>query len=82
MGSSMRCPICEALHREQSLMNQIEAASAIEQRYRMILPPPPDDSARKHDHDQDLQEIVLFSRKRQAKIAFRLQRHQDCEHAA
>ena len=31
--------------------------------------------------DQDLEEIVLFSRKYQAKIAFRLQRHQDLEHA-
>jgi hypothetical protein len=78
----MRCMVCDALQREQSLMNQIEAASVIEQRYRMIIPPPPDNAARKHDHDQDLQEIVLFSRKRQAKIAFSLQRHQDREHAA
>ena len=32
--------------------------------------------------DQVLDEIVLFSRKRQAQIAFRLQRHQDRVHAA
>jgi hypothetical protein len=32
--------------------------------------------------DQDLDEVIRFSRKCQAKIAFRLQRHQDREHAA
>ncbi len=78
----MRCLVCDALHREQSLMNQIEAASVIEQRYRMIIPLQAANAARNQDHDRDLQEIVLFSRKRQAKIAFHLQRHQDREHAA
>jgi len=32
--------------------------------------------------DQDLDEVIRFSRKWQAKIAFRLQRHQDRMHAA
>ena len=61
-------------------MNQIEAATVLEQRYRMMQPLLPDSLDR--SPDQELQETVLFSRKRQAKIAFRLQRHQDSEHAA
>jgi hypothetical protein len=62
-------------------MNQIEATTVLQKRYRMILsfpqPENPDQSP-----DQVLDEIVLFSRKRQAQIAFRLQRHQDRVHAA
>ena len=32
--------------------------------------------------DRELQKTYLFNRKRQAKIAFRLQRHQESEHVA
>jgi len=76
----MRCPVCESLERERRLMNQIEANTVLQQRYKMILPP----VAERVDAqpDQDLDEVIRFSRKCQAKIAFRLQRHQDREHAA
>ena len=76
----MRCSVCESLERERRLMNQIEASTVLQQRYKMILPP----AADKVDTqpDQDLDEVIRFSRKCQAKIAFRLQRHQEREHAA
>ena len=76
----MRCPVCDALERERSLMNQIEASSVLRQRYKMILPPV--GGGEDAQPDQDLEEVVRFSRKCQAKIAFRLQRHQDREHVA
>ena len=61
-------------------MNQIEASTVLQQRSKMILP----SVAHGVDAqpDQDLDEVIRFSRKCQAKIAFRLQRHQDREHAA
>jgi len=61
-------------------MNQIEANTVLQQRSKMILP----SVAQGVDAqpDQDLDEVIRFSRKCQAKIAFRLQRHQDREHAA
>jgi hypothetical protein len=61
-------------------MNQIEASTVLQQRYKMILPPVADRVDAQPDHDLD--EVIRFSRKCQAKIAFRLQRHQDREHAA
>ena len=61
-------------------MNQIEATTVLQQRHKMILPLQ-QENPDQHP-DQDLQEIILFSRKRQAQIAFRLQRHQDRVHAA
>jgi len=76
----MRCPVCDALERERSLMNQIEATTVLQQRSKMLLPRPADGDDRQPD--QDLEEVVRFSRKCQAKIAFRLQRHQDREHVA
>jgi len=76
----MRCPVCEALERERSLMNQIEANTVLQQRYKMILPGVADGADTQPD--QDLDEVIRFSRKCQAKIAFRLQRHQDRVHAA
>jgi hypothetical protein len=60
-------------------MNQIEATTVIQQRYKMFLPP---EAALERNSDQDLDEVIRFSRKCQAKIAFRLQRHQDRVHAA
>ena len=61
-------------------MNQIEASTVLRQRYKMILPLVADKVDEQPDHD--LEEVIRFSRKCQAKIAFRLQRHQDREHAA
>jgi len=61
-------------------MNQIEANTVLQQRYKMILPLVADKVDEQPDHD--LEEVIRFSRKCQAKIAFRLQRHQDREHAA
>ena len=77
---AMRCPVCDALERERILMNQIEASTVLQQRSNMIQRP----SANGTDAqpNQDLDEVIRFSRKFQAKIAFRLQRHQDREHAA
>ena len=80
MEGYMRCPVCDALERERILMNQIEANTVLQQRHRMILPPAP--VGAEAQPDQDLDEVIRFSRKCQAKIAFRLQRHQDREHAA
>jgi len=76
----MRCKVCDSLERERNLMNQIEASTILQQRYKMILPPVADGAD--VQPDQDLDEVIRFSRKCQAKIAFRLQRHQDREHAA
>lgn len=76
----MRCLVCEGLERERSLMNQIEASTVLQQRYKMIQRPI--SNAADAQPDQDLDEVIRFSRKCQAKIAFRLQRHQDREHAA
>ena len=75
----MRCSVCDSLQREHSLMNQIEATTVLQKRHRLMHP------LLEHadqNPDQVLDEIVLFSRKRQAQIAFRLQRHQDRVHAA
>jgi hypothetical protein len=61
-------------------MNQVEASTVLQQRYKMILPRVADEMDAQPD--QDLDEVIRFSRKCQAKIAFRLQRHQDRVHAA
>ncbi len=76
----MRCPVCDALERERILMNQVEASTVLQQRSKLTQRP----SANGADAqpDQDLDEVIRFSRKCQAKIAFRLQRHQDRVHAA
>ncbi len=76
----MRCSVCESLQREHSLMNQIEATTVLQKRHRLLQPLR--DENLDQNPDQVLDEIVLFSRKRQAQIAFRLQRHQDRVHAA
>jgi hypothetical protein len=75
-----RCPVCDALHREHSLMCEVEATVILQQRDDMILQPEQEGADR--DKDQERQETVLFSRKRQAKIASRLQRHQTLAHSA
>ena len=72
----MRCSICDALHREHTLMCEVEARAAIQQRYDMILPP------REETADQNREEMVLLSIKRQAKIASRLEIHKARAHSA
>ena len=81
MESHMRCSVCDSLQREHSLMNQIEATTVLQKRHR-LLHPLLENEKPDQNPDQVLDEIVLFSRKRQAQIAFRLQRHQDRVHAA
>ena len=66
---------------EKNLMNQIEATTVLQKRHRMVHPLAEQENADQNP-DQVLDEIVPFSRKRQAQIAFRLQRHQDRVHAA
>jgi hypothetical protein len=61
-------------------MNQVEASTVLQQRYKTILPAIANNVDTQPD--QDLDEVIRFSRKCQAKIAFRLQRHQDRVHAA
>jgi hypothetical protein len=78
----MRCPVCDALERERILMNQVEASTVLQQRSKMIQRSGATVSGADAQPDQDLDEVIRFSRKCQAKIAFRLQRHQDREHAA
>jgi hypothetical protein len=78
----MKCPVCDALERERILMNQVEASTVLQQRSKMIQRPSANANGAEPQPDQDLDEVIRFSRKCQAKIAFRLQRHQDREHAA
>jgi len=72
----MRCSICDALHREHTLMCEVEATNAIQQRYELIQPP--EDGT----PDKDREDIVLVSRKRQAKLASRLEIHKARAHSA
>jgi hypothetical protein len=74
----IRSLVCDALKRERSLMNQVEATTTLKQRYKMLLPTQSDCG----ELSQDLPEIILFTRKCQAKIAFRLQQHRDRVDAA
>jgi hypothetical protein len=74
----MRCPICDALNREHSLMCEVEATMVLQQRYRMMNSPEPD----LHELDKDSRDLVLMSRKRQAKIMSRLASHKAEAHSA
>jgi hypothetical protein len=62
-------------------MNQVEATTVLQKRDRLVHPHQQHENPDQNP-DQELDEIVLFSRKRQAQIAFRLQRHQDRVHTA
>ena len=74
-------PICDAPFvipcSVNSLMNQIEAMTVLQKRHRLLQPLLQSENPDQNP-DQVLDEIVLFSRKRQAQIAFRLQRRLDC----
>lgn len=72
----MRCPICDALRREHSLMCEVEAMAAIQQRYGMMQSSAPETT------DRDRDDMLLLSRKRQAKIVSRLEDHKARAHSA
>ncbi len=57
-------------------MCEVEAAAALQQRYDVILRP------EQGACDQDREEMVLLSRKRQAKIASHLEDHKARAHSA
>ena len=73
----MRCSVCDALHREHSLMCEVEATASLQQRYDTFLPSKPETPP-----DGERDEIVLMSRKRQARIASRLEQHKARAHCA
>ncbi len=73
---SMRCPICDSLLREHSLMCEVEATASIQQRYGMML------AAASSTPDSERDEMLLLSRKRQAKIVTRLEDHKARAHSA
>ena len=72
----MHCPICDALRREHSLMCEVEATAALQQRYGMMLASTPTSA------DPDRDDMLLLSRKRQAKIVSRLEDHKARAHSA
>ena len=74
----MRCPVCDALNREHSLMCEVEATMVLRQRYQMMNGPQLDI----HNLDEDSRDLVLMSRKRQAKILSRLESHKARAHPA
>ena len=74
----MRCPVCDALNREHSLMCEVEATMILRERYAMMDPP----RAPGENHDGDSRDLVLMSRKRQAKIMWSLELHKAVAHSA
>jgi hypothetical protein len=76
----MRCPVCDQLHDELSLACKEEASASLQQRYDVML-----GSERKAPGrvtSQQHQETILSSRKKQVKIASRLEEHQTLAHSA
>jgi hypothetical protein len=67
----MKCSICAALNREHSSECEAEASATIEQRSQVLLQPGVQDQ---------LDQVVLGSRKRQAHITSKLHRHCADEH--
>jgi len=65
-------------------MCEVEANAILQQRYTMMLRHPSDGAEQTTDHEDDKArgEIVLMSRKRQAKIVFRLEEHRARAHCA
>jgi len=74
----MRCPVCDALNREHSLMCEVEATVILRERYEMINPP----KAFGEKHDEESRSLVLMSRKRQARIMSNLESHKARGHSA
>jgi hypothetical protein len=76
----MRCPVCDELHREHSNACKEEASASLKQRYEVMLNAPvenADPQALLHR-----QEVILSSKKRQLKIAARLEQHRAMAHSA
>ena len=71
----MSCPVCAALNREHNHECEAEASATLQQRSEFLTPRRADTS-RQDQLDQE----VLRSRKRQAHIAFELHRHQTAQH--
>ena len=74
----MKCPICEALHRDHSRECQLEAETILQQRFELLSPV----HAKTRAAEQETESIVLNSRKRQMEIASRLDLHKTTHHAA
>ena len=75
----MRCPVCDALHLENSLACEAEATAILQQRYEMIGGDPQNPSPNQFKESQD---IVVSSRHRQLKIASKLENHRALAHSA
>lgn len=71
----MECPLCAALNREHGHECETEANATLKRRAE-LLSGNPADIAMQDQLDQE----VLQSRKRQAHIAFDLHRHQTSQH--
>ena len=71
----MACPICESLKREHNVLCEIEARVTLRQRAATV-------SGRGLDVDgaHHADEVVLDSRRRQIKIAAKLDQHRRSEH--
>jgi hypothetical protein len=71
----MECPLCAALNREHNQECETEASATLKRRADLLSRSPGDISMQ----DQ-LDQEVLRSRKRQAHIAFELHRHRTSQH--
>ena len=74
----MQCPVCAALHREHNHECEVEAKAILNQRSRLISYSGSDSSTR----DQECQDVVLTSRKRQVQISSKIEMHKAKGHAA
>jgi hypothetical protein len=74
----MQCPVCAALHREHNQECEVEAKATLQQRSRLLSNSDADSSAR----DQECQDVVLRSRKKQVQISSKMEKHKAKGHAA
>jgi hypothetical protein len=70
----MHCPICAALERENMVEGEVEATATLKRRSELIC------SHRDVLAQNQLDQDVLRSRKRQAHIAFELHEHRTKQH--
>ena len=73
----MDCPVCLSLLREDHLLGQVEAALTLQRRAEMFNTDGPDSAADAH---HDCLEMLVMTRKRQARIVSRLEVHRACAH--
>jgi hypothetical protein len=76
--SNKRCPVCESLSREYDLMCELETTLILRERHKLIHSPIEAPS----DADGESRDLVLLSRKRQAKIFSTLDSHRALAHSA